>query len=148
MSGIDSALRTVLLSDSGVSAHVSDRIYFDMFPVGGTLPAITLSLISLIPDPVIPDAWKARVQCSCWSNPVSQNGIKSPAEITALADAVKTAINRTSIQKEVEAWVSGITTFSVQKVRIENTPRFLDPSTDWYHVPIDILIEFRKVINS
>jgi len=145
MSLIDAAVRNQLLNVNAVTAIVADRIFFDMIPIGETLPAIIISLISDIPDRNVPGLWLSRVQISCWSNPVMQNGLKSPEEVSVLADAVKTALHQPHLNKGVSAWTVGKTTYSVSSVKVENGPRLVDMLSDWYHMPVDVLINFREV---
>jgi hypothetical protein len=146
MTAIDAALRAKLSADSPVAVITGGRIYIDRLPINPTLPAISLHLVSEIPHDNIPNLFSSRVQISCWSDPASQDGIQSPAEVMGLSDAVKTAVSKTKLEAEPAAWTVGTTTYSVHGVRVQNAPRMIDPVTNWYHVPVDLVIEFRRNI--
>ena len=147
MSLIDAALRQILANDTTVKGLVAARIYPDRLPAGATLPALTYSLISEVPDPYVPGVRQARVQVSCWSNPTAINGIKSPAEVNSVADAVKSALSRTALQKTVSSWTVGTGTgaviYTVTGCRCTDAPRLYENETGFYHVPCDFIITFR-----
>lgn len=143
MSLIDAACRSVLAADTAVSALVGQRIYPDMLPAGATLPALTYSLVSEVPDRYAPGVRQARVQISCWSAPPEYNGVRSPAEVNTVAEAVISALSRTALQKQVQAWTLGTTTYTVTGCRCTNSPRLYENETGFYHVPCDFIITFR-----
>ncbi|WP_292366074.1 MULTISPECIES: DUF3168 domain-containing protein [unclassified Methanoculleus] len=143
MSLIDTACRAVLAANAGVTALVGQRIYPDRLPTEPTLPALTYSLISEVLDAHISGDRRARVQVSCWDDPEEHAGVRSPATVTAVAEAVISALSRTALQKQVSSWTLGATAYTVTKCRCTNAPRLLEDETDYYHVPCDFEIEFR-----
>lgn len=143
MSLIDAACRSVLATNAAVTTLVGQRIYPDRLPAGATLPAISYSLISEVPDRYVPGVRQARVQISCWSAPAEHHGIRSPAEVTALAEAVISALSRTELQKEIGSWTVGSETYHVTGCRCTGSRRLFEHETDFYHVPCDFIIILR-----
>jgi len=140
---IDAACRAVLAADAGAAALVGQRIYPDRLPAGATLPALTYSLISEVPDPYVPGVRQARVQVSCWDAPAEHAGVRSPATVTAVAEAVISALSRTALQKRVSSWTVGSNTYTVTSCRCTDAPRLYENETGFYHVPCDFIITFR-----
>lgn len=143
MSLIDAACRAVLAADAGVAALVGQRIYPDRLPAGATLPALTYSLVSEVPDPYVPGVRQARVQVSCWSAPLEYSGVRSPAEVNSVAEAVISALNRTALQKQVGSWTIWSETYAVTGCRCTGSRRLLEDETGYYHVPCDFIITLR-----
>lgn len=147
MSLIDAAVRKILANDTTVKGLVAARIYPDRLPAGATLPALTYSLITDIEDTHVQGDWQARVQVSCWSNPTAINGIKSPGEVNSVADAVRSALSHTALQKTVSSWTvgtgTGAVTYTVTSCRCTDAPRLCENETGFYHVPCDFIITYR-----
>ena len=71
---MEASLIQLLLSDSGVSAHVSTRVYPGARQQGSALPAITLTRISggpLYSDEGEAGLDDARIQIDCWAETYS-----------------------------------------------------------------------------
>jgi len=144
MSLIDGAVITKLKASPAVTSLVSSRIYPDRLPPNPTLPAITVLKISDVPDPVVPSARFARVQCSCWSDPPAANGVRSPAEVERLSGAVGSAVHVAQLNMSPTAWTVGTASYSVTKTRVQNAPRMIEDGSGYYHVPVDVVVEFTE----
>lgn len=144
MTRIDAAVRSKLLASTAVTALVSTRIYTDSLPDNVTLPAISVHPITDLEDENVPDAMTARVQVSCWSNPVISGGQRSPNEIENIADAVEAAISKTKLEWINETWTIGTKTYTVTGCRAITNARIIDDPSGWLHKPVDFMIEFRR----
>lgn len=144
MTKIDAIVRAVLKSAPAITAMVGDRIYVDRAPMGARLPYITISKPSEIPDKDVPGAYEARIQVSCWSNPALNNGMKDPTEVEAISEAVLSSINHASLQYLNEQWAVGTTRYQILRCRCINAPRYREAVSDYYHIPCDFMIKFRK----
>lgn len=145
MTLIDVAVHDRLVATtSSTYALVGARVYYDEVPMGATLPAISLVKVSDIPDPEVPGHYTARVQASCWSDPQKANGERSPAEVEGLAAAVVADLHRPRLTHSVLAWAASTKTYSIMTSRIANAPRVIEDVSGWFHVPVDVLLEFRE----
>lgn len=144
MTRIDAAVRSKLLASTAVTALVSTRIYTDSLPDNVTLPAISVHPITDLEDENVPDAMTARVQVSCWSNPVISGGQRSPNEIENIADAVESVLSKTRLEWINESWTIGTKTYTVTGCRAITNARIIDDPSGWLHKPIDFIIEFRR----
>ena len=142
---ITAMVRSVLASDTGVAALVGTRVYVDALPVGVTLPAISVHPISDPPDPNASNGGTARVQASCWSNPPLSNGVRSPAEVESVAAAVKAVMHKPRLNNAVVRWTVGSVSYDIVSRTVTGGVRLIDPITDWYHKPVDVLIRYNKV---
>lgn len=142
---ITAMVQTKLLATTAVTALVSTRIYVDSMPQSPTLPAITIHPVSGVPDKEVSKATSARVQVSCWSNPAITGGRRSPAQVESVAAAVKAALHVPRLNSSPQRWAVGSTVYSVLTSRCTGGVRLIDPVTDWYHVPVDVLIEYNEV---
>jgi len=147
MTLIDEGVRLKLVATtSAVYALIGARVFYDEVPLGETLPAITLHKISDIPDPQVPGAHKARVQCSCWDDPPrDMNGVRSPSAVERLASAVGSIFHKPRVGFTPERWEIGSTVYSITKSEVADAPRLIEDKTRWLHVPADVLLEFREV---
>ena len=67
---MEEQIRALLLADSGVSGHVSDRVNFGEHPQGEPLPAIVLNVISDAEDYHLTGptgVTAARIQADCYA---------------------------------------------------------------------------------
>lgn len=142
---IDAMVRTKLLATSGVTTWVSTRVYIDSLPQNPTLPALSITLVSLVPGKELEKAWTARVQVSCWSNPSYASGLKSPSEVTSVAASVKAALHRGRLNMTPEKWTVGSTSYDITSRAVTGMPRRFEDPTGWYHVPVDVEITYREV---
>lgn len=144
MTSIDAAVRTALLACTGVTTLVSTRVYADL-PPNVTLPAISVEIVSDIPDEQVPDLWTARVTVNCWSDPPDYNGVQSPEQVIQIADAVYACLHRAKLEKSIDRWTVGSTVYAVSQRTVENSRRMDDTPTGWFRAPVDVLLTFRKV---
>lgn len=127
MKDITLSIINALKADPSLVSFVGTRIYRGMkLPTGVTFPAITVSLVSMVPDPTV-SLGRARIQVSCWG---SSDGITRH-----VADTVEEAINRTS-----NTTLSG--TF-ILLVRQLNETTIYEPTTDLFQVPVDLEVRYR-----
>lgn len=149
MSYISIAIQDVLKANAGVIALVSNRVYPDALPrvndADPTLPAITVSEVSDVPNQFTQCQRTARVQVSCWSNPASYNGVKSPQQVEQLAEAVITALHHTDLDAYLTKLTVSTSNYYVIGLRCLNALRLRDPDTDYYHKPIDFEVIYRKL---
>ncbi|MFA7167791.1 MAG: DUF3168 domain-containing protein [Sphaerochaetaceae bacterium] len=149
MSFISIAVQDLLKADTAVKAIVGNRVYPDGLPrindADPTLPAITVSEVSDIPDRAVLCQRAARIQVSCWSNPAEYNGVKSPQEVETLAEAVITAMQHSNLTVYTTTLTVATKRYYVYGMSCINALRMRDPVTDFYHKPCDFEILYRKL---
>jgi hypothetical protein len=144
MTLIDAAVLAKLRAASTITALVGSRVYPDALPPSPALPALTVRKISDIPDPEVGAAHRARVQVSCWSNPTPANGVRSPAEVEGLASAVGALLHSARLNSSPTSWTAGATTYRVLSTRATFGPRLTEDGSGYYHVPVDVLVDFTE----
>ena len=144
MSLIDAAVLAKLKATTAITTLVSTRVYPDTLPPAPTLPALTVLRITDNLDPEVPGFHRARVQVSCWSNPVPANGVKSPAQVEGLATAVAALFHKARPNATPAAWTAGSTTYSVTSSKVQVGPRMTEDGSGYLHVPVDVLVNFRE----
>jgi hypothetical protein len=142
---ITAMVRAKLAATSAVTALVSTRIYVDMLPEPATLPAISVHPVSRIPDPEVGKGWTARVQVSCWSDPLKSAGVRSPAEVESVAAAVTAALHKARMNMSPERWTVGSVSYDITSRKVTGGTRLIEDPTGWYHVPVDVLISYYEV---
>jgi hypothetical protein len=149
MSLISFAIQNALKADTAVKAIVNNRVYPDVLPrinnADPTLPAISVSVVSDIPDINTGCQRTARIQVSCWSNPANVNGVKSPLEVETLAEAVITALHHTDLSKYTALVTFSTKHYHVIGQRCINSIRLREQDTDFYHIACDFEIIYRKL---
>ena len=139
-------VRSKLLAASGVTALVSTRVYIDGLPqTSPVLPAISVHPVSRVPSKTVGKGWEARVQVSCWSNPVTTGGIRSPGEVENVAAAVIAALHKPRTNMSPEAWTVGSTTYAVTSRTVTGGTRVIEDPSGWYHIPVDVSLVYREV---
>ena len=139
---ITAMVRTKLLASPAVTALVSTRIYVDELPDPAILPAITIHPISGVPDKKVSKGAFTRVQVSCRANPGKP---KNPATVEAVAAAVKAVMHLPRLNNSPERWTAGSTSYDIITRYCTGGIRLIDPVTGWYHVPVDVEIEYKEV---
>jgi hypothetical protein len=139
---IDAMVRKKLVDTSSISALVSTRIYVDEQPDPATLPSITVHTISDVPDKDVGKGGFARVQVSCWSEPGKP---KNPAPVEAVVSAVKAVFHKPRMNSFPFKLTAGSTSYNVTSSVCTGGVRLIDPTTGWYHVPVDIELNFKEV---
>jgi len=145
MTHISTVIMDLLKSNTGVTALVGTRIYPDGLPTDVTLPALVVVHVTGVPDPDIPAVSTDRIQVSCFSNPPESNGVKSPMEVEQVADAVKTALHHSDLEKNpMTRTVAGVKHSILKAPRLLSERRYREDGTDWYHKPLDFSVTYRK----
>lgn len=145
MSHISTVIMDLLKANAGVVAKVGTRIYPDALPSNVTLPAISVVHVDGVPDQYIPAVSTDRIQVSCFSNPTEYNGVKSPQEVEEVAQAVKTALHKSDLEKSpISGTVNGVVHTITKAPRLLSERRFREEETDWYHIPLDFSVTYRK----
>ena len=139
---ITAMVRNKLLNTSAVTAMVSTRIYVDEQPVPATLPSITIHPVSGVPDKKVSKGAVARVQVSCWASPGKP---RNPVSVEAVAAAVKAALHLPRMNNSVRRWTIGSVSYDIITGYVTGGVRLIDPTTDWYHVPLDVEITYMEV---
>jgi hypothetical protein len=143
---ITAMVRSKLLSTSGVTTLVSTRIYVDGIPTTTTtLPAIFVSSVSRVPAQRYSKGWDSRVQVSCWSNPVTAGGSRSPLEVENVAAAVTAALHNPRFNNSVDKWTIGSVSYDVISRYVTGGTRRIENPSGWYHVPVDVMISYQEV---
>lgn len=145
MTKIDAAFGAKILAESAIVALVGSRVYYDDLPVGVTLPALCISKVSDIPHNSVPGMYTARIQVSVWTSRRTVSGADSPQITEEIVQAIVDAFNATNLEKSVELWTVGTERYSVHSIRVTAINRVRDPELEWNHVPIDFLMEFRRL---
>lgn len=141
---IDAAVLAKLKATAAITAIVGQRIYPDSLPLTPTLPALRISFVDDNPDNEVPGFTKARVQISCYSNPATSNGVRSPAEVMSMVKAIKDAFHVPRLGSSPTAWTAGSFSYSIQSSKVQIGPRTTEDITQFVHVPVDILVDFRE----
>lgn len=141
---IDAAVLAKLKATTTITAIVGQRIYPDSLSLTPTLPALRVSFIDDNPDKIVPGFNLARVQISCYSNPASSNGIRSPAEVMAMVKAIKDAFHVPRLNHNATIWTAGSAQYSILSSQVQIGPRMTEDVSEFIHVPVDILVEFRE----
>jgi hypothetical protein len=136
--GIDAAVRGILAANTAVRNLVSTRIHADELPLRCSYPAISILLITDIPDPDIPDLQVARVQVDCWSR------TKSPTELNSVVQAVISALHHPRLNGINTTWVAGDTSFHVIESLCVFSMRTIEMETSIKKSPVDFSIVYRK----
>lgn len=144
MSFINKAARLKLLGTSAVTALVGTRIYLGTLPEKPTLPAITIQSITDKEDDDVPGWWpNNRLQVSSWSDPPTQNGVRSPEEVEAIAAAVHTALHHPRFSGSLyESWTVGSTTYKVTRRMGGTQRRNIESTTDYFEISEDFMLSF------
>lgn len=103
MPDIASTVRTILVNDATVSALVSTRIYSDILPQGATLPAVTYTVVTAVPNETltaISNISTARIQVDCHDD--------TRADANTLADGVRLALELHNHTLTGSQYVNGI----------------------------------------
>lgn len=131
MADIEDAIYTTLSTHAGLSALVSTRIYRVKLPQNPTLPAVTFTRISKVPEHAMgsdPTTKHSRWQFSCWAT--TQSGT------VAVAKQVEAAMSRK--RATVESVV-------IQDVLLENTgPDLYEDDTKSHQLPVDLMIHYEE----
>lgn len=141
---IDAAIIAKLKATTAITAIVGQRIYPDSLPLTPTLPALRISFVDGNPDSEVPGFNKARVQVSCYSNPATSNGIRSPAEVMSMVKAIKDAFHKGRLNTSPATWTAGSFSYSVLSSKVQVGPRMTEDISRFIHVPVDILVDFRE----
>ena len=142
---ITAVVRTKLLTTTAVTNLVSTRIYVDELPDPATLPAITIHPISGVPDKEVGKKGFARVQVSIWA--VTGNP-KNPSVVESIRAAVKTVFHIPRMNMAYPMRLQAGTTstyYDVTSSTCTGGVRLIDPTTGWYHVPMDIELTYNEV---
>lgn len=124
MNRIETVFRQHLLAHPGLTAIVGSRIYMIARPNTSALPALTLHLISNLPQRDLDDTayMQARIQVSCWSD--SYGPAKAlPGEIRAAVDTFRAQPG-------------------VLDAEVVYEGEDYDGEAQIYHVPVDVLIKY------
>lgn len=106
---LQKAVYDALVADAGVGAIVGDRIY-DRMPSDGDYPCLTFGPSQTLPEDMYCITARVEVlQIDCWSR---DQGRLWPTR--ALADAVKTALHKASLDLQVHA----LARLDVDQVRV------------------------------
>jgi len=139
---IDAMVYKKLLATSAVTALVSTRIYIDEQPDPATLPSITVHPTSGVPNAEIGKKHFARVQVSCWAEPGKP---KNPKTVESVAAAVRAALHKPIMNLLYpESWTAGTATYTITKCICTGGIRLIDPTTGWYHIPVDVEISYNE----
>lgn len=136
--GIDAAVRGILAANTAVRNLVNTRIHADELPLRCSYPAISILLITDIPDPEIPDLWVARVQVDCWSR------ARSPTELNSVVQAVIAALHHPRLNGINTTWTAGDTSFWIIESLCVLTMRTIEMDTNIKKSPVDFSIVYRK----
>ncbi|MCK9592312.1 MAG: DUF3168 domain-containing protein [Methanoregula sp.] len=143
---ITAMVRSKLLATSGVTTLVSTRVYIDAIPsTTTTLPAIFVSPVSRVPAKQYSKGWEARVQVSCWSNPATAGGSRSPSEVENVAAAVTAALHKPRLNNAVEKWTVGSASYNIISRYVTGGTRRMEDPSGWYHVPVDVTLVYQEV---
>lgn len=142
---ITAMVRAKLVATAAVTALVSTRIYVDGLPPTPTLPAISVHPVSKVPSKLLGKQAYARVQVSCWSNPPTSEGVRSPAEIETVAAAVRAVFHKPYLNSSPEKWTVGSTSYIITSCIVTGGTRMIEDPSGWYHLPIDIEISYNEV---
>lgn len=127
-------LRTRLVGDAAIAALVSDRVGWGMRLQGGALPAVTLTLISRLPDVAHSGATGLtadRVQADCYAA-VREQAYDLAALVEARLSGWRGAVGATEFQG---AFVQGVRDFPEEDATA--------PDRVW-RVSIDVMIHHRS----
>lgn len=142
---ITAMIRKKLLDTSAVTALVSTRIYVDESPLAGSLPAITIHKASFVPNKEIGKKKFERVQVSCWADPGKP---KNPSVVESVAAAVRAVFDIPTMNMSYPmALTSSVssTVYNVTSTHCTGGFRLVDPTTGWYHIPVDIELNYNEV---
>lgn len=142
---ITAMVRSKLLATSAITALVSTRIYVDSLPQSPTLPALSVHPVSKVPGKEVGKGIKARVQISCWSNPPTSEGVRSPAEVESVAAAVTAVFHKPRLNASPEKWTVGSVSYVITSCRVTGGTRIIKDPTNWYHIPLDVEISYNEV---
>lgn len=142
---ITAMVRSKLAATSAVTALVSTRIYVDELPQTPTLPAISVSKVSWVPNKTVGKQANARVQVSCWSNPPTSEGLRSPAEIESVAAAVRAVFHKPHLNSSPEKWTVNSVSYIITSCIVTGGTRMIEDPSGWYHLPLDIEINYNEV---
>jgi hypothetical protein len=142
---ITAMIKTKLLATSAVTALVSTRIFVDEQPDPATLPSITISKASYVPNKEIGKKKFERVQVSCWADPGHP---MNPSVVESVAAAVRAVFDIPTMNMaypmKLQSSVSS-TVFNVTSSHCTGGFRLIDPTTGWYHIPVDIELNYNEV---
>ena len=141
---ITGMIRSKLLATSAVTALVSTRIYVDDIPDPATLPAISISKASFVPNKEVGKRKFERVQVSCWAEPGNP---KNPAVVESVAAAVRAVFDIPRCNFTPYRLTSSVssTAYDVTSSHCRGGFRLIDPTTGWYHIPVDLEIDYNEV---
>ena len=131
-----------LLDTPAVTSLVSTRVYIDEQPDPATLPSITIHPTSGVPDKTVAGATFTRTQVSCWSLPGKP---KNPKPVETVAAAVRAVFHKPRFNSLPYKLTAGTTTYKVITSQVTGGVRLIDPTTGWYHIPLDIEILYNEV---
>ena len=141
---IDAAVIAKLKATTAITAIVGQRIYPDSLPLTPTLPALRVSFVDSNPDNEVPGFNRARVQISCYSNPATSNGVRSPAEVMSMVKAIKDLFHKPRLNSSPTVWSAGSFSYSMLSSQVQVGPRTTEDVSQYYHVPVDVLVQFRE----
>lgn len=121
---IESAIRSLLLSDSKIIKCASNRIFPLELPLNCKLPAISYSKIS---NPYKQVVGFPRFQISCWAEDYQQ-----------CLDLCK------AVTDKLEGYSGLVNGVNIERIIPINAPDFYSASTGVYHIPIDFKVIYRK----
>lgn len=142
---ITAMIRKKLLDTSAVTSLVSTRIYIDETPLAGSLPAISIHKASFVPDKEIGKKKFERVQVSCWAE---TGNPKNPAVVESVAAAVRAVFDIPRMNMDYPMQLSSPVTstkYNVTSSHCTGGFRLIDPTTGWYHIPVDLELNYSEV---
>ncbi|MDD2753927.1 MAG: DUF3168 domain-containing protein [Methanothrix sp.] len=141
---ITGMIRSKLLATSAVTDIVSTRIYVDDIPDPATLPAISISKASFVPNKEVGKKKFERILVSCWAEPGNP---KNPAVVESVAAAVRAVFDIPRCNFAPYRLTSSVsaTAYDVTSSHCRGGFRLIDPTTGWYHIPVDLEIDYNEV---
>ena len=127
---IESALYTLLTSDSSVAALVGTRIYPLLVPDGTTLPAVAYQQISLVPrkthsgpNALLHERYQLTVHASGY-------------------DSARTV--RRALRDCLDGYVGDVGMVHIQEIQVQNEYDGFDLDSDFATVRIDLIVHFEE----
>lgn len=125
---IEADMVTYILTLTSITDIIAARIYYQKLPEFPTLPAIVYNRISG-PRSRTHDGdsnlSKPRIQYSIWA--------ESDTSVMALADA---------FEDEFKSFSGTAGSSTVYATIVENRLSMIDPESKFYHIPIDLMIQY------
>lgn len=125
---IEADMKTYILTLTSITDIIGARIYYQKLPEDPILPAIVYNRISSTRSRTHDgdsDLSKPRIQYSIWGS--------TPINVMALADA---------FEDEFKSFSGTAGSSTVYATIVENRLSMIDPESKFYHIPIDLMIQY------